>query len=312
MEEDLSEKQKALQFMEEHKELICQWINEEHCTYLEVRNRLYDKYSKYIETWWIGEFSRNNRMLALKNKEERYISEYYFNKRNEKQNIKYENTLNKIEEDLNNKNEINIFNYIPYKLDYYHTKNICSCCGKEFDNEFNINYIDEDKDNILLTNIEKLCDSCYKENTQNKLPFVTVEVSHELQYGHRLPNYPGKCYFNHGHRGIVTIKVKRKINSNSGFAVDFNILKNIIKEEIDNVLDHEYLNNYMENPTTEFSVVWLWNKLSSVLKGIESISWSEGSKTKITLNKKDMLKSVQLGAYENEWIPEQYKNYFIK
>ena len=139
------------------------------------------------------------------------------------------------------------------------------------------------------------------------LPFVTVQVTHEIQYSHRLPDYPGKCYFPHGHRGVLTLQVRRRIDPVTGFAVDFKELKRVVREEVDAVLDHEYLNNYMENPTTEFTVLWLWNKISDRVKGLVALSWAEGSATSCTITAKDVLQAADAGWVENEWIPQEFR-----
>lgn len=324
----LSENKKGLKFLYDNKDLIKDLIEEKHYTYLDIVNYCSDNFDVFLQPWWVGEFARSNRMLAIKNNSYPKKQDGNSTKRTEaQQNIidtvrksweegvckdsKFQEEVENYDDKKNMKhNKFDMNMYYKEKLEYYQPELVCECCGKSLQKEkYDIHHVDENYNNILLTNLEKLCVNCHQKYhlQKYKLPFVTVEISHELQYGHRLPGYSGKCYFDHGHRGIVTLQVKRRINPSTGFAVDFNDLKKVINEEIDKVLDHEYLNNYMQNPTTEFSVVWLWNKLSSVLKGLESISWAEGSKTKITLTKQDMNNSVKSGMYEVDWIPEEYR-----
>ena len=77
------------------------------------------------------------------------------------------------------------------------------------------------------------------------------------------------------------------------------------------MINYEYLNNYMYNPTTEYTLVWLWNQLSTKLKGLESITFAEGSKTNATLTKKDMLELVLNGGAEVDWIPEEFRGELV-
>lgn len=317
----LSKKQQALKFLEEHKDQVERMINDEHKTYLEIQRFYQDEL--YMETWWIGEFSRKNRFCAFKQRS--------YSKLGDKNPAKNPDTKKKISESVKKLWADNVYDdrlngmldakYMKHplfkmihnykeKLDFYEPELKCMRCGKDLTNEkYDTHHVDEDHSNILLSNLERLCISCHQlyHTKANKLPYVTVEIQHELQYGHRLPDYDGKCYFTHGHRGIMTLRVRRRIDSKTGFAIDFNVLKTIIKEEVDDVLDHEYLNNYMDNPTTENTVIWLWLKLSRRLKGIESISFAEGSKTCITITKEDMNEAVLKGIYESDWIPEEYR-----
>ena len=324
-----SEKKMAYNFLEDNKNLIQHLLEEEHYTYLDIQNYIFDKFGNYIETWWIGDFCRSHRFNALKNKSYSKLGE----KNPSKQDAVREKISKTVKElwdkgvyedtgfqpgDQNyifNKKYLlhpnyNMIKHYREKYNYYQPEKICMCCGKDLSNEVdNIHHVDENHGNILLTNLERLCINCHQKYhlSCHKQPYVTVEIQHEIQYGHRLPDYEGKCYFDHGHRGLITLKVKRRINPETGFAIDFNDLKVIIKEEIDKVMDHEYLNNYIKNPTTENTIIWLWLKLSPVLKGIQSITFAEGSRTGITVTASDMNEVVLKGIYENEWIPEEYR-----
>ncbi len=66
---------------------------------------------------------------------------------------------------------------------------------------------------------------------------------------HYLPNHKGKCKRLHGHTYELHITIKGLIN-NEGFVIDFGILKELITPLID-LLDHNYLNDIIDNPTCE-------------------------------------------------------------
>ena len=77
------------------------------------------------------------------------------------------------------------------------------------------------------------------------------------------PNY-------HGHNYELIVNVTGEINMETGFVIDLNVLKNIIKEEIEDVFDHKNLNLEVEefknlNPTAEHIVVVIYNKIRAKL-----------------------------------------------
>ncbi len=78
----------------------------------------------------------------------------------------------------------------------------------------------------------------------------------------------GKCnnpYF-HGHNYDLVVSVTGEIDSETGFVMDMKVLKSLIKNEIEDVLDHKNLNIEVPefkdlNPTAENIAVVIWNKL---------------------------------------------------
>jgi|SRR5690554_33302 len=83
----------------------------------------------------------------------------------------------------------------------------------------------------------------------------------------------GKCnnpYF-HGHNYEVIVSVTGEIDKETGFVVDMKVLKELIKEEVEDAFDHKNLNLEVEefknlNPTAENIVVVIYNKLKPRLK----------------------------------------------
>ncbi len=97
-------------------------------------------------------------------------------------------------------------------------------------------------------------------------------------YGHRLLNYEGKCRFLHGHNGRVEIEVAGERLDARGMVIDFGDIKRVMKEWIDDNLDHRMILNradpaldfirasgephYVidENPTAESIARLIYNK----------------------------------------------------
>jgi 6-pyruvoyltetrahydropterin/6-carboxytetrahydropterin synthase len=68
---------------------------------------------------------------------------------------------------------------------------------------------------------------------------VTKEI--HFCYGHRLLHYDGPCRHLHGHNGKVEVELERKQLDERGMVVDFSEIRNVIKNWIDQTLDHTML-----------------------------------------------------------------------
>lgn len=78
----------------------------------------------------------------------------------------------------------------------------------------------------------------------------------------------GKCnnpHF-HGHNYELVVSVTGAIDPDTGFVIDMKVLKDLIRKEVEAVLDHKNLNEQVEafrsvNPTAENIAVFIWDKL---------------------------------------------------
>lgn len=73
------------------------------------------------------------------------------------------------------------------------------------------------------------------------------------------PNY-------HGHNYELVVSVTGEIDPETGFVIDMKILKDLIKSEVEDTLDHKNLNVEVPefrtlNPTAENIVIFIYNKL---------------------------------------------------
>ena len=78
------------------------------------------------------------------------------------------------------------------------------------------------------------------------------------------PNY-------HGHNYELIVSVTGEIDEETGFVIDLKVLKDIIKEEVENAFDHKNLNIEVQefhnlNPTTENIAVVIYNKVKPKIK----------------------------------------------
>ncbi len=69
----------------------------------------------------------------------------------------------------------------------------------------------------------------------------SVTQSVAFCYGHRLLNYQGKCRHLHGHNARAVIIIEGQELAASGMLVDFNEIKQQVKNWIDSQIDHNML-----------------------------------------------------------------------
>lgn len=182
-------------------------------------------------------------------------------------------------------------NYIDFLSQFQDIKT-CSRCGST-KNKINIHHIDEDHSNFLPSNLEPLCVPCHSSfhYGRSKRSFGSITKIMTFASAHLLPHYDGKCNNLHGHEWKIEVTIKKRIDNKTGMIMDFKDLKNIIKQYLIDVLDHNYLNNILENPTAENILFWCWEQLmfKALLKGIHEIKLWESPDSYSTLDQKGML-----------------------
>jgi 6-pyruvoyltetrahydropterin/6-carboxytetrahydropterin synthase len=102
-------------------------------------------------------------------------------------------------------------------------------------------------------------------------PTCRVKVAFDFEAAHRLPQHPGKCKELHGHSYHLVVTVARPVIRETGMAIDFADLKQIVRREVVDRLDHTYLNDKIDNPTAEILSVWVWNALREPLAGLVEV-----------------------------------------
>lgn len=63
----------------------------------------------------------------------------------------------------------------------------------------------------------------------------------EFDAGHRVTRHGSKCRNLHGHRYVVELKAAASALDDSGFVIDFGVLKGIVGAWIDENLDHGFV-----------------------------------------------------------------------
>lgn len=76
----------------------------------------------------------------------------------------------------------------------------------------------------------------------------------------------------HGHNYTLTLSLTGKVNPATGFLVDLGHVKDVVKQNVVDVLDHSTIDqdiDWFENrqPSTENLVVWIWENIEPHLQG---------------------------------------------
>lgn len=105
----------------------------------------------------------------------------------------------------------------------------------------------------------------------------TVEISCEFTYeaAHWLPHVPEghQCGRMHGHSYHLTVTVAGSVRAD-GFVIDFADVKRAVQPLISS-MDHQLLNDLIDNPTVEWQLVWLWDALIADLPGLVELRLRE-------------------------------------
>lgn len=72
-----------------------------------------------------------------------------------------------------------------------------------------------------------------------------------------------------------------------GMIEDFDTIRETVRNEIIDVLDHQTLNDLIENPTAEHIVMWIWRRLEPRFPGLDELVLWETSNSCAVLRKTD-------------------------
>ena len=91
------------------------------------------------------------------------------------------------------------------------------------------------------------------------------------------------CKKMHGHTFNITIYIKGIIKKEDGFVIDFFDIDRIFNKNIHPKIDHKVLNevNNLENPTSEYLAIWIWDNLIIDIPNLYKIKVSEDHGTGI-------------------------------
>jgi len=81
----------------------------------------------------------------------------------------------------------------------------------------------------------------------------------------------------HGHSYRLEVAIRGPLQTQgpaSGMVEDFETIEAIVDERVVAKLDHQTLNDIVENPTAENVLLWIWSQLDGHLQGLEeAVLW---------------------------------------
>jgi 6-pyruvoyltetrahydropterin/6-carboxytetrahydropterin synthase len=104
---------------------------------------------------------------------------------------------------------------------------------------------------------------------------VILRVEFQFNAAHRLPFYEGPCFHTHGHNYKLLVFIEGPVDPKTGISIDFTKVKELVRENVLDDIDHNDLNLVLENPTAENVVVWMWEKLQPHLEGLKEMQLYE-------------------------------------
>lgn len=100
---------------------------------------------------------------------------------------------------------------------------------------------------------------------------ITLTVRVTFDAAHYLPDYQGKCKYEHGHTYTAVARLQGKVDEKTGMVADFGKIKKILT-----MYDHDSLNNParggvpIKNPTVENLATILARRLKE-LENVEEV-----------------------------------------
>ena len=94
----------------------------------------------------------------------------------------------------------------------------------------------------------------------------------------------------HGHSYRLEVAVRGPLQSDGparGMIEDFETIKRVVHVQAVDLLDHQTLNEFIENPTAERIAMWIWERLSPHLKGLDEIVLWETANSCAVLSRSD-------------------------
>jgi 6-pyruvoyltetrahydropterin/6-carboxytetrahydropterin synthase len=127
---------------------------------------------------------------------------------------------------------------------------------------------------------------------------VQIRKSFTFEAAHVLPHHPGKCSRLHGHSYRLDVALEGPLQADgpaAGMIEDFEVISRVVKAAVIGELDHQSLNDLIDNPTAENIVCWIWSRLAPELPQLTQLTLWETRKACAVLTKGDPLAHASAG-----------------
>ncbi|MEO6836458.1 MAG: 6-carboxytetrahydropterin synthase QueD [Candidatus Tumulicola sp.] len=119
---------------------------------------------------------------------------------------------------------------------------------------------------------------------------MQIRKHFRFEAAHVLPFHPGKCARMHGHSYRLEVAIRGPLQADGpgrGMIADFDDIKRIVREAAIDPLDHQTLNEFIDNPTAERIALWMWHRIEPALSGLDELVLWETSNSCAVLRKSD-------------------------
>ena len=139
---------------------------------------------------------------------------------------------------------------------------------------------------------------------------ISICKTFTFEASHQLPFHDGKCRNLHGHSWKLEVEVSSEqlylSGSKQGMILDYVDLKSIVDSAVIDKLDHQDLNQFFANPTSENVIQHIWNTITDYLQANVT-----SRPNKVKLNRVRLWETatlLQFKFYENNrHIANQYR-----
>jgi 6-pyruvoyltetrahydropterin/6-carboxytetrahydropterin synthase len=95
----------------------------------------------------------------------------------------------------------------------------------------------------------------------------------------------------HGHSYRLEVAIHGPLQTAGparGMVEDFETIERIVEERVVRRLDHQTLNDFLDNPTAENALLWIWQQLASELPGLDELVLCETPNACAVLRRSDL------------------------
>ena len=120
---------------------------------------------------------------------------------------------------------------------------------------------------------------------------MQIRKHFRFEAAHVLPHHPGKCARMHGRSYRLEVAIAGPLHPDgpaSGMVEDFDTIKSVVREHVIDALDHQTLNDVIENPTAEHIVLWIWKHLRPHLPSLDELVLWETANSAAVLRRSDV------------------------
>lgn len=113
------------------------------------------------------------------------------------------------------------------------------------------------------------------ERLHEDTPVVSVVKELVFDSAHFITDHPAKCSNLHGGRYTLQVRVRGRVDPETGCVIDYGYLKRVVTRHVVDLFDHHNLNYVAPElawrSTTEMLCIYIWERLIDYLPGLEEL-----------------------------------------